>query len=178
VKRLFSLILVSLFFISADTVRFMPPGTGDAPTKIKATFLYNFTKYIEWPEEYKSGNFVIGIMGSNQTLYNDINTFFSSKTLGTQKYEIRMFSKASDISRCHMIFVPADYSGNISEVISKVKGKSTLIVTDKAGAAKQGAAINFVSVDNKQKFELNKSNVEKYELKVSSSLINLAIVVD
>jgi hypothetical protein len=178
VKRLLSLILVSFFFVSADIVRFTPPGTGDAPTKIKATFLYNFTKYIEWPEDYKSGNFIIGVMGNNNALYNDINTFFSTKTLGTQKYEIKVFSKPSDITRCHMIFVPADYTGSVAEVIAKVKGKSTLLVTDKAGMAKQGAAINFVSVDNKQKFELNKSNVEKYELKVSSSLINLAIVVD
>ncbi|HEY6159823.1 MAG TPA: YfiR family protein [Bacteroidia bacterium] len=176
-KKLIALILVSFFFVSADLVRFHPPGPGDAPTKIKATFLYNFTKYIEWPEDYKQGNFVIGVMGNN-TLYNDLNTFFSTKTLGTQKYEVKLFAKASDITRCHMIFIPADYTGSVNEVIAKVKGKSTLVVTDKAGMAKQGAAINFVSIDNKQKFELNKTNVEKSDLKVSSSLISLAIVVD
>lgn len=176
-KKLFSLLLISQIFVSADIVRFIPPGTPDAPTKIKATFLYNFTKYIEWPGDYKQGNFVIGVMG-NSTLYNDLNTFFSSKTLGTQKYEVKLFSKASEVSRCHLIYIPADYAGNMNEIISKLKGKSTLIVTDKAGMAKQGAAINFVSIDNKQKFELNKSNVEKYDLKVSSSLINLAIVVE
>ena len=177
VKKFLLLISFSFFFISADIVRFAPSGTGDAPTKIKATFLYNFTKYIEWPDEYKQGNFVIGVMGNN-ALYNDLSTFFSTKTLGTQKYEIRMFTKASEITRCHMIFLPSDYTGSVAEVITKLKGKSTLLVTDKAGMAKQGAAINFVSVDNKQKFELNKTNVEKYDLKVSSSLISLAIVVD
>ena len=176
-KKYLSFILISFFCVSADIVKFTPAGTGDAPTKIKATFLYNFTKYIEWPEEYKQGNFVIGVMGSN-TLYNDLSTFFSTKTLGTQKYEIKFFSKSTDITRSHMIFIPADYSGSISEIISKLKGKSTLIVTDKPGMAKQGAAINFISVDNKQKFELNKSNASKYDLKVSSSLINLAIVID
>lgn len=176
-KKLVSLILISFLFVSADLVKFKAPGTADAPTKIKATFLYNFTKYIEWPEEYKQGNFIIGVMGNN-TLYNDLSTFFSTKTLGTQKYEVKYFSKAADITRCHMIFIPADYSGSVNEVITKVKGKSTLIVTDKTGMAKQGAAINFVSIDNKQKFELNKSNVEKYDLKVSSSLVNLAIVVE
>jgi hypothetical protein len=77
-----------------------------------------------------------------------------------------------------MIFIPADFAGSTSEVISKAKSKGTLIVTDKPGMAKQGAAINFVSVDNKQKFELNKNNVERSNLKVSSSLVNLAIVVE
>ena len=176
-KKLFALILVSFFFISADIIKFMPPGTNDAPTKIKATFLYNFTKYIEWPEDYKQGNFVIGVMGNN-SLYTDLSTFFSTKTLGTQKYEIKYFAKASDIIKCHMIFIPADYAGAANDVIAKVKGKSTLVVTDRSGMAKQGAAINFVSIDNKQKFELNKSNLAKIDLKVSSSLVQLAIVVE
>jgi hypothetical protein len=59
-----------------------------------------------------------------------------------------------------------------------VKSKSTLIVTDKAGMAKKGAAINFIYADNKQKFELNKSNIEKYDLKVSQSLVKLSIEVE
>ena len=175
-KKIVALILISFFFVSADLVRFSPPG-NDAPTPINATFLYNFTTYIEWPDEFKQGNFVIGVMGDN-SLYTDLSSFFSSKTLGTQKYEIKYFAKPSEITRCQMIFIPADFAGSTSEVISKAKSKGTLIVTDKPGMAKQGAAINFVSVDNKQKFELNKNNVERSNLKVSSSLVNLAIVVE
>jgi hypothetical protein len=62
--------------------------------------------------------------------------------------------------------------------MSKIRGKSTLIITEKPGLARQGAAINFVVQENKTKFELNKGNAEKYDLKVSSNLLSLAIVVD
>src|SRR5688572_29928546 len=176
-KKLIALVLLSFFFISADIVRLTPPPL-DTTTKIKAEFLYNFTKYIEWPAAYKQGNFVIAVIGNN-TLYNDLISLFTGKILGTQKYEVKYFAKPADlIGTCHLIYLPPDFTGSVSEVTSKVKGKSTLIVTDKPGLAKQGAAINFIYIDNKQKFEMNKSNIEKYDLKVSSSLVNLAIVVD
>ena len=67
---------------------------------------------------------------------------------------------------------------NIKEITAKVKGYSTLIVAEKAGCAKLGAAINFVIQENKQRFELNKANAEKYNLKIGSSLAGLAILVE
>jgi len=176
-KKLIALVLLSFTLISADIVRFSPPPL-DTSTKIKAQFLYNFTKYIEWPATYKQGNFVIAVIGNNK-LYNDLNTFFTGKMLGTQKYEVIYFAKPADImTTCHLIYLPTDFTGNIADVVTKIKSKSTLIVTDKVGMAKKGAAINFVYVDNKQKFEMNKSNIAKYDLKVSSSLSNLAILVE
>lgn len=177
-KKFLLIYVLSFFFISADLVKYSAPPPPDATTKIKSTFLYNFTKYIEWPASYKQGSFIIAIVG-NYTLYNDVSAFFVGKKLGSQDYEIKYFATASDINtKCHIIFVPNDYTGSMSDVVSKAKGKSTLIITDKPGGAKQGAGINFVSIDNKQKFELNKTVVEKYDLKVSSSLVNLAIMIE
>jgi hypothetical protein len=69
-------------------------------------------------------------------------------------------------------------SAMLPDVLKKMKGKSTLIVTEKLGLAKQGSAINFIIENNKQRFELNKSNIEKYNLKVSSTLEALAIKVE
>lgn len=170
--------VLSVFLLSADFVRFVPYSVSDAPTKVKATFIYNFTKYIEWPSDHKTGNFIIGVMG-NQNFYNELSQFFATKRLGSQIYEIKLYNKAADITgKCHLLFIPSNYSGSISELVAKVKGKSTLVVTDKPGLAKQGAAINFVSVENKQKFELNKNNAEKNNLKVSTSLQSLAILIE
>ena len=61
--------------------------------------------------------------------------------------------------------------------MEKNKNKSTLIITDKAGLASKGAGINFIVQENKQKIELNRSNIERYKLKVASSLVELAIQV-
>lgn len=172
-------ILFALFCISADWVR-MPilqdPNASNA--KLKASYIYNFTKYINWPDKYKEGNFVIGVLGTS-TFYNDLTALLSTKTVGNQKFEIKSFTSAETVSGiCHILFVPTENSGMLPDILKKMKGKSTLIVTEKPGLAKQGAAINFIVENNKQKFELNKSNIEKYSLKVSSTLTSLAIAVE
>lgn len=150
----------------------------DTNAKIKAMFLYNFTKYIEWPSAYKEGNFVIGVLGNNANLMAELNKMAAQKTAGTQKFEIRSLSSVDGASKCHIVYIQPDKGGELPEVIGKLKGKSALIITEKPGLARQGAAINFVVQENKTKFELNKGNAEKYNLKVSSNLASLAIVVD
>lgn len=152
-------------------------AADDTPSKIKATFIYNFTKYIEWPPSYKQGNFIIGIVG-NTPLFKDLSIMAATKKAGSQPFEIQSFPNVSAISKCHLLFVASDNAANIKEITNKIKGYSTLIVAEKPGCAKAGAAINFVIQENKQRFELNKANAEKYNLKIGSSLAGLAILVE
>ena len=172
-------ILITLLCISADYVR-MPlvQDPNSSNSKIKATFIYNFTKYIDWPEKYKEGNFVIGVLGTT-TFYNDLAALLSKKSVGDQKFEIKNYTNSESVSTvCHILFIPAESSGQLPDVLKKLKGKSTLIVTEKNGLAKQGSGINFVVDNNKQRFEMNRNNVEKYSLKVASALTALAIPVE
>jgi hypothetical protein len=173
------IIAITLFCISADWVR-MPilQDPNVANTKIKATFIYNFTKYIDWPEKYKEGNFVIGVLGAS-SFYNDLTTLLTKKTVGKQIFEIKSFTNSESVTGvCHILFITTENSAQLPDVIKKMKGKSTLIVTEKSGLAKQGSGINFVIENNKQRFELNKTNIEKYNMKVSSTLASLAIPVE
>jgi hypothetical protein len=168
-------ILITFFLISADYIR-MPlvqePNNSNA--KIKATFIYNFTKYIDWPDKYKEGSFVIGILGTT-TFYNDLTALLSTKTAGNQKFIIKSYPDAESLNgTCHILFIPAENSTWLPNVLKKIQGKCTLIITEKSGLAKQGAAINFIVENNKQRFELNKTNIEKYNMKVSSTLVALA----
>ncbi len=154
------------------------PDPNNSNAKIKATFIYNFTKYIDWPEKYKEGNFVIGVLGTS-SFYNDLTALLSTKSVGKQTFEIKSYSNSESITGvCHILFITADNSAMLPSVIKQMKGKSTLIVTEKSGMAKQGSGINFVVENNKQRFELNKSNIEKYNLKVSSTLASLAIAIE
>lgn len=140
-------------------------------------FIYNFTKYFEWPPSYKEGNFVIGILG-NSPLLTELNNMATIKKAGNQPFEIKTYPNASSIGNCHMLIVAPDVTTPLSEIIAKIKKNSTLLITEKQGFAKQGAAINFVVQNNKPAFELNKANVEKQEIKVSKDLLSLAILVE
>lgn len=151
---------------------------GDTNARIKTVFLYNFTRYIEWPSEARTGSFSILIYGTNTPLMTELNNMAKTKMVGNQKIEIRTANALSAIGTPNIIFITQANSAALPDIIANLKGKNTLIVTEKPGLAKQGAAINFLIVDNKQKFELNKSNAEKYNLKVSTTLLQLAIPID
>ena len=149
----------------------------ESSAKIKAIYIYNFTKYIEWPQSYKVGNFVIGVIGSNTTILNELSKMANSKKVGNQKLEIRNINSCSPKDQFNIIYLLPDNSSQLSDILKNIKGKSTLIVTDKTGLAKKGAAINFFIEGNKQKIELNRNNLETHKLKVASTLVEMALVI-
>lgn len=136
----------------------------------------NFTKLVEWPQSYRQGNFVVGVVGESP-LYNELVKMSKTKKVANQSLEVKKFDSANDVSKCHIIYVSRDESESLSSVLNKVKSNSTLIISEKQGLVDKGAGINFIVKDNRQKFELNKKNVEKYKLKVSSNLEALAFTV-
>jgi hypothetical protein len=156
---------------------FQTAPAGDSNAKLKTVFIYNFTRYIEWPADYKTGDFVINMFGSSTPMLTELNNMAKTKKVGTQTIAIRNTTSLDGIGKCHILYITPDVTIPLADIITKLKGKATLIVTEKPGLAKEGSAINFIVVDSRQKFELNQANAEKYNLKVSSSLVALAIPV-
>ncbi|NJN26400.1 MAG: YfiR family protein [Cyclobacteriaceae bacterium] len=144
--------------------------------KYHSILIYNFSKYVKWPDAQSSGNFVIGVLG-NSKIEKELTDMASSKQVNGMSIEIKHFAAISQISGCHILYVSQEESAKIDEIQARTKGQAILLVTDKPGLAKRGAAINFVEVDGKIKFELNQQNVENRGLKVASSLSSLAILV-
>jgi len=155
---------------------FKKAGVVDTNSKIKAVFLYNFTKYIEWPKTYREGSFVIGVFGETP-LYRDLSKMAQTKKVANQPLEIKKFPTPQEIAKCHILYVSKNAGSDIYQVLKKIKSNSTLIVTEQHGMVDKGAGINFIVKNNRQKFELNKKNVEKYKLKISSTLEALAFEV-
>ncbi len=172
------LIILFGLFSAPIAMGFQTAPASDTNARIKSVFIYNFTRYIEWPADYRTGNFIINMYGSNGAMLAELNAMAKTKTVGSQKIEIRNTTTLDGIGKSHILYVTPDVTTPIADIIAKIKGKSTLLVTEKTGYAKQGSAINFVVVDNRQKFELNKANAEKYSLKVSAQLVTLSIPVE
>ncbi|MCO6499993.1 MAG: YfiR family protein [Vicingus serpentipes] len=165
------LILISILVLSSG---FKLENRVDTNSRIKAVFILNFTKLIEWPQPYRVGEFVVGVVGDTP-LYPELTKMAKVKKVANQTLTIKQFKTIDDIEKCHILYVTQSKSNEISDVVKKIKTNSTLIVTEQQGLTKKGAGINFIVQDNRQKFELNKTNVEKYKLKVSSNLEALAI---
>jgi hypothetical protein len=166
-----------IIFLAFCSLSFQQQSNYDTNAKVKAVFLYNFTKYFKWPEKMRSGNFVIQIIGTNTALNVELNKMSSTKQVGNQKLEIKN-SNSIDGEAPQIVFILNDFSEMLKDVSGKLKGKGSLIVTEKPGLAKAGSAINFVVADNKQRFEYSKNNAKKAGLITGEGLNSLAIAVD
>ncbi len=144
--------------------------------EIHSMMVFNFIKYVQWPNADKSGEFVIGVVG-NDEVYTKLNAWYGGKPNGTKTYVIKKFASANDVTDCQIIYIDKSKSGDFDAINEKVKGKSTLIVTNKSGLGSKGSCINFKTVDDKLKFELNKHAMEASNLKVSGSLTSMAILI-
>lgn len=142
--------------------------------EIHAMMLYNFTKYIQWPEA--SGEFVIGVIGDNN-IYNTLNKWYNGKLKGNRKFKIVEFKNAAEITKTDILYVAKTSSKDFEEIKAKGDSDKTLIITDKNGLCNKGSNINFKMVNNRLAFELNKASIDASSLKVSSQLMSMAILI-
>jgi len=144
--------------------------------EVYSMMVFNFVKYVQWPANDNSKEFVIGVVGSND-IYNTLNTWYAGKAKGAKTYVIKKFNNASEITDCQVIFIERSKSGEFDAVSNKVKGKGTLVVTDRNGLGSKGSCINFKTENDKLRFELNQQAIEASNLKVSGSLTSMAILI-
>ena len=90
--------------------------------------------------------------------------------------ELRI-SDVGEIEGSHILFVPRERGGELSEVLAAAKGHPALVVGESEGFAKRGGAINFFTEDSKLRFEINPDAARSAGLKISSRLLRLAVLV-
>lgn len=146
----------------------------DTRSPVKALYLYNFATLIDWPSDYRKGDFVIGVYGSKEGVYDNLKTKYEGKAIGSQEIVIKNFTSSSQIDKAHILYITPTKSSSYPSLESKFKNESTLFVTEKAGYLSKGAAINFVVNGTSQKFEIDKGNAKKHKLIIADRLLKLA----
>jgi hypothetical protein len=142
--------------------------------KLKAIFVYNFTKYVNWPQ--RSGNFVITVIGKSP-ISAEIISIASKKTVGNSTIEVKVVNVPEEVMESQIVYIPASKNNALSVIKEKSPERHFLIITEKPEACKAGSCINFVNRDGRLSFEISKINMESYGLGVSSDLLKLGTVV-
>ena len=142
---------------------------------IYTVFINKIANYVEWPPEYKTGDFIIGVLGKTEAT-DQLKLLAMKKDIAGRKIKIAEFSSIGDITKCNMLFLPEHLSGQLPDVIKKLKGTSTMMITEKEGLALKGSCVNFVTVQGKPAFELNSHAMDEAGLKASKELTKYAIV--
>jgi hypothetical protein len=149
----------------------------ERPThEIHAAMLFNFIKYVQWPNEGEAGDFVVGVIGDDN-VFNTLNAWYNGKTKGSKKYVIKKLTSADESTACQVVYVGKAKSGQFENIKNSIGAKSILTITDGNGLGQKGSCINFKVVDGKLKFEMNQGTLTGSSLKVSSQLSSMAILI-
>jgi YfiR/HmsC-like len=143
--------------------------------EVHGQMIYNFIKYIQWPNEAESGDFVVGILGEDD-VFNMLKSYYDGKPIRSKKYSIRKIQSAEEASTCQVVYVGKNKAGQFDNVKQAVSGKPILTITDSSNLGKKGSCINFKVIDGKLKFELNQASVSASSLKIAGQLSSMAIL--
>ena len=139
--------------------------------KFKALYIYNFTKRIDWPESYKEGDFVMGVLGKS-AITGHLKEFTKNRKVLDQSIQVINYQNYKDIDTCHLLLITDAYAGDLSKVIDYLVSKPTLVITEEPDAP---ACINFKETQKSLHFQIDPHKIRNKQLKVSQSLINLGI---
>lgn len=170
-------IACGLFFNAAPEVLSQNEERMEYPVKL--AFLYNFTKFVEWPpDSYRDASTPLRIcVAGNDPFSDDLERELQSRTVGGRRVEIKTLKSSDTPKGCHLVFVPATEKKRAAGIVAGLNGVSALTVGESAGFTGLGGMINFTVEDNKVRFEVNVNAAERARLKISSKLLILARIV-
>lgn len=156
-------------------------SAGLDENQLKAAYLFNFARYVEWPSDAHTSPtsaLKIGVIGGG-TVSELLRKTVEGKTVGTRALQVIDFSSPSDARNSHILFVPGKRSADeIRKTISQLKGTHVFVVADASDFAKHGGIANFIVAESRVRFAINKGAADEAGLKVSSKLLRLAELVD
>jgi hypothetical protein len=145
---------------------------------LKLAFLYNFTKFVEWPAaSYRDAGapLVICIAG-HDPFGPDLERELRTRTAGGRSVEVRTLKPTDALSGCHVVFVPVTEKDQ-DRIVRVLNGSNTLTVGETEGFAARGGVINLTVEQNNVHFEVNELAADRAGLKISSKLLSIAKIV-
>lgn len=181
----YSFVHYIIYFLFSSLLLFVPvqlTAQTDSPNleyKIKAAYLYNFTKFIIWPEEVFTSD--------QKTTFNicilDINPFghpldlLQRKKVNGLNLVMEVSDSGVELDHCQIVYFTRSMQKKYSSIIGLIAGKNILTVSDIAGFVNNGGHIGLDTVKGKVRFDINLGATKSAGLKISAKLLELAMTV-
>lgn len=151
----------------------MPAYAGPSEYDLKAAFIYQIARFVEWPSSTPLRLCVIGGNPFGAALES-----LRAKRVNEKKMEVALLDMSEDLHGCNMLFIAAPAERHLERIAAISRGGGVLTIGDTEGLAKRGAMVNFFLENGKVRFEINLDAVRLGGLKISSKLLSLARIVD
>jgi hypothetical protein len=177
-RRLAALILGALLPLAG--LRAAPAQTEVlGEYQLKAAFLFNFAKFIEWPAKSfpaSQSPFAICVLGVDP-FGSAMDQAMQGKAVGDHPVAIERSKDVAEARQCQMIFVSSSEKHRVPEILEGLRGASALVVGETDGFAVAGGTVQFTLEENRVRFLINTDAAARAGLNVSSKLLSLAHVV-
>jgi hypothetical protein len=159
-------------------------GADEAPEpQLKAVYLYNITRYVDWPDDSISDAFVIAVLDDPELAAALAVLEGPEKHAEGRRIRIRAIRSPAPVGPAQILFIGADAASALGAVLGRTRGEPVLLVGDSPGLARRGVAINFfrkpdiLGDGERLRFEINPSALKGRGLKVLSDLYDVGEVV-
>jgi len=159
------LAMTAIAFASAKT---------DQEHEIKAAFISNFIKFIDWPDLGAPGSkFVVGIYGADDYLDN-MQTALSGKSVLGHPIVVEQLHSDSEIRKCRVVISGATSEDRIYRLSRLCDGSGTVLIGDADDFVKNGGSIGFLEISSRVRFDVNLDAAKRSGVTISSKLLQLA----
>ena len=163
------------FFLLASSFGF----GGEVPAteyQVKAVFLFNFAKYVDWPAAAftnASAPITIGVLGEDR-FDDNLRRTVAGKTVNGRAFVIRHIAVDESTEGCHILFISDSEKKRLGEILDKIKARPVLTVGETGQFLESGGMINFVKKEGRIRLEINLDAARQAGLQISSKLLNVA----
>lgn len=154
-----------------------PPlaAAGPEEYQIKAAFLYNFARLVDWPTA-PAGPVVIAILGED-SFAEVLDRTITGKTIGGRPLIVRRPSRTAELKDCRILFVASSERKRVAPILSAVRGAPVLTVGEFEGFLEEGGGVNFAVENDRVRFDVNLRAAREAGVQISARLLNLARLV-
>ncbi|MBN2029253.1 YfiR family protein [bacterium] len=147
--------------------------------QVKAKYLYNFARFVEWPDTVfpdAKTPITIGVIGEDP-FGIDLNKTVEGKRIDGREFRIERFDCVENIPYCHILFIGACNRDERCHLLDQLNGVPTLTIGDMDRFASDGGMINFIVVDQNVRFEINHEAARRSGLILSPRILKMAKIV-
>jgi hypothetical protein len=154
-------------------------ATAVSEYQVKAAFLLNFGKFVEWPAESFADDRGLQICVLGEDPFGEaLEQTLAGRSVGRREVQPRRVGSPGAARSCEIVFVSRSERARMDEIIATLRGAPVLLVGEVERFARRGGMINFIEVDQKIRFEINEEAAKQAGLRISSQLLKLATIVD
>ena len=179
----FSLILLAgtlpIAYADGQSVLWARDATTGDEYRVKAAFLYNFAKFVEWPPgAFRNPTDRIAICVLGQDPFDGaLEDAVKGKTLEGRPFAVLNISESRQAGRCQILFIGASEHKRVQAILAELRGSSALTVGETEDFAIRGGIVNFKLDGGHVRLEINVEAAAMAKLRISSKLLSLAQIV-